>query len=148
MGVETKVRAHVVFLCVVRYTIRLQNRQVLSSVYLLTCIGIDIAYIPCYCVIMIQSFGNIGTEDVFNGKDTRAARRLCPASLWRSAARKLERLDSIEQLQELRVPPGNRLEALLGQRAGQHSIRINDQYRICFTWTDAGPQDVEIVDYH
>ena len=97
---------------------------------------------------MIQSFGNTGTEDIFNGEDTRAARRLCPTSLWRLAARKLERLDSIEQLQELRVPPGNRLEALRGNRMGQYSIRINDQYRICFIWTDAGPQNVEIVDYH
>jgi toxin HigB-1 len=97
---------------------------------------------------MIQSFGNTGTEDIFNGKDTRAARSLCPVSLWRLAARKLERLDSIEYLQELRVPPGNRLEALRGDRRGQYSIRINDQYRICFTWTDAGPQNVEVVDYH
>ena len=97
---------------------------------------------------MIQAFGSTGTEDVFNGEDTRAARRQCPTSLWRLATRKLERRDSIEQLQELRVPPGNRLEALRGNRTGQHSIRINDQYRICFTWTDAGPKDVEIVDYH
>ena len=97
---------------------------------------------------MIQSFENTGTEDIFNGKDTRAARRLCPASLWRLAARKLERLDTIEYLQELRTPPGNRLEVLRGDRRGQHSIRINDQYRICFTWTDAGPRNVEIVDYH
>ena len=99
-------------------------------------------------LFMIQSFGNTGTEDVFNGRNTRAARRLCPVALWRLAARKLDRMDSIEQLQELRVPPGNRLEALRGDREGQHSIRINDQYRICFTWTDAGPWDVEIVDYH
>jgi len=109
---------------------------------------VDLAYIPCYYVIMIQSFGNSGTEDIFNGIDTRVARRQCPASIWRLAARKLERLDSIEQLQELRVPPGNRLEALRGDRKGQHSIRINDQYRICFVWTEAGPRDVQIVDYH
>jgi toxin HigB-1 len=97
---------------------------------------------------MIQSFRNEATEDVFNGRDSRAAGRLCPVPLWRVAARKLERLDSIEYLNELRVPPGNRLESLRGSRTGQHSIRINDQYRICFIWTDAGPQDVEIVDYH
>lgn len=97
---------------------------------------------------MIQSFGNAGTEDIFDGRNTRAGRAVCPGALWRLAARKLDRLDSIDYLQELRVPPGNRLEALRGDRLGQHSIRINDQYRICFTWTDAGPQDVEIVDYH
>lgn len=57
-------------------------------------------------------------------------------------------LDAAESLDDLRVPPGNRLEALRGDRAGQHSIRINQQSRICFTWTDAGPTDVEIVDYH
>lgn len=62
--------------------------------------------------------------------------------------RKLALLDAAESLQDLRVPPGNRLEALHGDRSGQHSIRINDQWRICFVWTDAGPDDVEIVDYH
>ena len=97
---------------------------------------------------MIQAFQNAGTEDVFNGKNTRAARRTCPQSLWRVAARKLDLLDSVTSLEELRVPPGNRLEALSGDRKGQHSIRINDQYRICFVWTDTGPDEVEIVDYH
>jgi proteic killer suppression protein len=57
-------------------------------------------------------------------------------------------LDSAEAIQDLRVPPGNRLEQLKGDRSGQYSIRINDQFRICFHWTDAGPEDVEIVDYH
>ena len=97
---------------------------------------------------MIQSFGNAGTEDIFNGRDSSAARRQCPVSLWRAAARKLDRLDSVEYLLELRVSPGNRLEALRGRRKGQHSIRINDQYRICFAWSDAGPEDVEIAAYH
>jgi proteic killer suppression protein len=64
------------------------------------------------------------------------------------ATRKLDLLDSVDSLDELRVPFGNRLEALAGDRKGQHSIRINDQYRICFVWTDNGPDDVEIVDYH
>lgn len=64
------------------------------------------------------------------------------------ALRKLVILDAAVALDELRVPPGNRLEALKGNRAGQHSIRINDQWRICFTWTDSGPEDVQIVDYH
>ena len=97
---------------------------------------------------MIVSFKNLGTECIFNGENTREARRTCPQSLWRIAARKLEQLDSVVLLEELRIPPGNRLEGLGGDRAGQHSIRINDQYRICFVWTDAGPDAVEIVDYH
>jgi len=66
----------------------------------------------------------------------------------RPALRKLAILDAAVSLDDLRVPPGNRLEALQGDRRGQHSIRINDQWRICFTWTDTGPEDVEIVDYH
>lgn len=61
---------------------------------------------------------------------------------------KLDAVDSAGTLDDLMIPPGNRLEALKGDRRGQHSIRINDQYRICFSWTDAGPVDVEIVDYH
>ena len=97
---------------------------------------------------MIQSFKNAGTEDVFNGKNTPAARRTLPENVWKSAARKLDQLDSVTALQELRIPPGNRLEALSGERTGQYSIRINDQYRICFTWTEHGPNQVEIVDYH
>ena len=64
------------------------------------------------------------------------------------ATRKLDQLDSVIRLEELRVPPGNRLEALVGTRRGQHSIRINDQYRICFVWTADGPDRVEIADYH
>ena len=64
------------------------------------------------------------------------------------ATRKLVQLDAAETLEFLRAPPGNRLELLKGDRAGQHSIRINDQYRLCFRWTDSGPETVEIVDYH
>jgi len=97
---------------------------------------------------MIRSFKDTGTEDVFNGVSTRAARRVCPEALWRTAARKLDQLDSVTSLNELRIPPGNRLEALTGDRKGQHSIRINDQYRVCFVWTESGPDEVEIVDYH
>jgi len=85
---------------------------------------------------------------VFNGENTRMARKICPEALWRAAARKLDQLDSVFTLQELNIPPGNHLEALIGDRAGQHSIRINDQYRICFIWTDKGPDQVEICDYH
>jgi proteic killer suppression protein len=97
---------------------------------------------------MIRSFGNAGTEAIFNGENTPEARRTCPQNLWRVAARKLDQLDSVAELDELRVPPGNRLEALSGNRAGQHSIRINQQYRVCFVWSDLGPEAVEIVDYH
>jgi len=97
---------------------------------------------------MIRSFGSAGTEDVFNGENTRAARATCPQSLWRVAVRKLDQLDSVASLDELRIPPGNRLEALTGDRQGQYSLRINDQYRVCFTWTESGPDEVEIVDYH
>lgn len=97
---------------------------------------------------MIVSFRDTGTEDVFNGDDTRKARKVCPMRLWRVAARKLDQIDSAEQLDDLRVPSGNRLEALVGNRRGQYSIRINEQYRICFVWSEGGPNDVEIVDYH
>lgn len=97
---------------------------------------------------MIVSFRGKGTEDVFNGRSSKDAQKVCPRILWRVAGRKLDQLDSVIRLEELRIPPGNRLEALSGDRKGQHSIRINDQYRVCFVWTDAGPADVEIVDYH
>lgn len=99
-------------------------------------------------VFMIYSFKTKGTEDVFNGKSTKAARKICPQNLWKIAFRKLDKLDSVLALDELLVPPGNRLEVLSANRKGQHSIRINDQYRICFTWTQNGPENVEITDYH
>ncbi len=97
---------------------------------------------------MIRSFRDGGTEDVFYGRQTRVARRACPESVWRVATRKLDQLDSVVTVAELRIPPNNRLKALKGKRKSQFSIRINDQYRICFVWTDAGPDAVEIVDYH
>jgi proteic killer suppression protein len=96
----------------------------------------------------IVSFGNKGTEDLFSGDSTRDARRVCPQGIWRVAHRKLDQLNAVTELSQLRLPPGNELEPLKGDRKGQHSIRINDQYRICFRWTDSGPADVEIVDYH
>jgi proteic killer suppression protein len=97
---------------------------------------------------MIRSFRGTGTEDIFNGANTRAARQTCPESLWKVAFRKLDQLDSVGTLADLRVPPGNQLEALTGDRKGQFSIRINRQYRVCFLWTELGPDQVEIVDYH
>ena len=69
-------------------------------------------------------------------------------SLWKGAARKLDQLDSVTILQELKIQPGNQLEPLLGDRKGQYSICINEQYRICFIWTTLGPDQAEIVDYH
>ena len=97
---------------------------------------------------MIKSFASSGTEDIFNGRNTRDARKTCPRNLWRVAARKLEQLDSVGLLDELRIPPGNRLESLSRGRKGEFSIRVNEQYRICFVWTEDGPDAVEIVDYH
>ena len=107
-----------------------------------------IAWKPGYHASVIRSFRGAGTEEVFNGRATKMARRACPRVLWRVAARKLDQLDSVITLEELRIPPGNRLEALAGNRRGQHAIRINDQYRICFVWSESGPDLVEIVDYH
>jgi toxin HigB-1 len=92
---------------------------------------------------MIQTFKCSDTQAIFNG---RPAKRF--ANIRSVAERKLQQLDAAQTLAFLRSPPGNRLEELKGNRAGQHSIRINDQWRICFVWTPTGPIDVEIVDYH
>jgi proteic killer suppression protein len=97
---------------------------------------------------MIVSFRNQGTEDLFNGVRSRAASKVVPAELAKQVERRLALLDAAAMLGDLRSPPGNRLEALTGDRKGQHSIRINDQYRVCFRWTAVGAEDVEVVDYH
>ena len=91
----------------------------------------------------IKSFGCAETEALYEG---RQARRF--VNIQAVAERKLQMLDNAVELRDLRSPPGNRLEPLTGNRQGQHSIRINDQWRVCFVWTDAGPEAVEIVDYH
>jgi proteic killer suppression protein len=93
---------------------------------------------------MIRTFKDRETEKIFNG---RFSKRL-PHTIQRIAERKLIMLHRSATLNDLRVPPSNRLEALKGNRTGQHSIRINDQWRICFEWRDDGVYDVEIVDYH
>ena len=93
---------------------------------------------------MIQSFADDTTERVWNRE-----KALClGADIQRAAQKKLRQLNAAGNINDLRIPPGNRLEKLVGNRAGQHSIRINDQYRICFVWTKQGPADVEIADYH
>lgn len=93
---------------------------------------------------MIRSFADPETEQIWSG---RRSRKL-PPDIQSVALRKLRLLNQVRVLQDMRVPPGNRLEALKGERKGQHSIRINDQWRICFRWYDGGPSNVEIVDYH
>jgi len=97
---------------------------------------------------VIASFADAGTEDLFHGRDTKAARHACPVELWGVARRKLDQLNVATRLDTLRVPPGNRLEALKGTRGGQHSIRVNDRLRVCFRWTEVGAEEVEVVDYH
>ena len=97
---------------------------------------------------LIVSFADAGTEHLFNGVDSRRARAVCPVDLWPVARRKLGLLNAAVSLGSLAIPPANRLEALKGDRRGQHSIRINQQYRVCFVWTVEGPADVVIVDYH
>lgn len=97
---------------------------------------------------MIADFADQGTEDIFYGVNSAAARRACPRQIHLVAAEKLEYINSASALNDLRFPPGNRLEALQGNRRGQHSIRINDQYRICFFWNRGQPAAVAIADYH
>jgi proteic killer suppression protein len=97
---------------------------------------------------MIVSFKDQATEDMFNGVNSKAARKACPQILWRITSRKLDQIDSVQHLDELKVPPGNRLEKLSGSRKAEHSIRINEQYRICFVCAEAGPTNVEVTDYH
>jgi len=96
-----------------------------------------------YNIPMIQSF-KCGDTEVLHQR-RRVARWV---SIEAVARRKLDQLDAASELRDLASPPGNRLEALSGNRRGQHSIRVNDQFRVCFVWTPQGPKDVEIVDYH
>ncbi len=92
---------------------------------------------------MIKSFRSADTKALADGNRVKRF-----ANIADVARRKLRQLEIAAHLSDLRVPPGNRLEALKGNRAGQHSIRINDQWRLCFSWTASGAEDVEIVDYH
>lgn len=92
---------------------------------------------------MIRSFANVETRVFF---ETGRSKRF--AAISRVASRKLAQLNAAQELRDLLSPPGNRLEALQGDRAGQHSVRINRQFRVCFAWSEQGPEAVEIVDYH
>lgn len=99
------------------------------------------------CVIhgsMIRGFKDETAKAVFDGENPKGF----PSDILKVARRKLRYLNAATQLADLRAPPGNRLEALKGDRAGQHSIRINDKFRVCFKWTPEGPTEVEITDYH
>jgi len=97
---------------------------------------------------VIKSFFDKGTEDIFDRKNSKEARQTCPQQIWRVAQRKLDQLNSVVSFESLKIPPGNFLESLKDDRKGQHSIRINDQFRVCFVWTDDGAENVEITDYH
>lgn len=96
---------------------------------------------------MIRSFADKATEDLYHGRSTARARRF-PASAVPAALRKLDLLEAAVRLDDLRSPPGNRLEALAGDLAGNHSVRVNDQWRIVFVWKDGGIEDVRLMDYH
>ena len=96
---------------------------------------------------MILDFADKTTEDIYDGVDSKAARRI-PQTVWTVAVRKLDMLNAASDLRDLRVPPANRLEALKGKWSGYQSIRINDQYRIVFRWIDGNAKDVLITDYH
>lgn len=103
---------------------------------------------PVIMTPVIAGFRDRATEDIFDGRDSRSARRALPRSLWPRATRRLDQLNRVRSLDELRIPPGNRLEKLRRDRAGQLSIRINDHYRICFRWEAGDAHQVEITDYH
>ena len=96
----------------------------------------------------IKSFASKGTEDVFDGAATKAARKVCPQQLWAKARRKLDDINQVRHYSDLKTPPSNRLHALKGNRQGQSAIAISDKYRTCFTWKGTDAIDVEITDYH
>lgn len=106
--------------------------------------GYDACSVTRYNVVVIRSFADRDAERLFAGRRVRGFGK----EFADRALQKLLMLNAATVLGDLRTPPGNRLEALVGDRRGQHSIRVNDQYRVCFTWTEAGACDVEIVDYH
>jgi proteic killer suppression protein len=96
---------------------------------------------------VIKSFKDKKSEDLFNGTNSKEARSI-PNTIWNVISRKMDQLNAAVVLEDLKAPPGNRLEALSGNLKGFHSIRVNDQYRIVFKWTAEGPEMVEVTDYH
>ena len=125
---------------------RQASRQYAGSATVISCplITCCVNNVSRYHGSVLRSFRDKDTEAIWR----RQRSRRLDGPVQRVAWRKLAMLDAAETLTDLLIPPGNRLEKLTGDRAGQHSIRINQQWRICFVWTDAGPEDVEIVDYH
>jgi toxin HigB-1 len=101
----------------------------------------------CYCDSVIVGFGDKTTGDIFTGRKSREARRI-PQDLWGVARRKLDMLNAASDLQDLRVPPANRLEKLRGDLARFHSIRVNDQFRVIFVWANGNASEVRVLDYH
>lgn len=97
---------------------------------------------------MIRSFADTATADIYHGINSKLARKRLHPSLYNVARRKLDMIEAANDLNDLRVPPANKLEALKGNLNGKYSIRINDQYRIIFAWGNQGPEQVEIIDYH
>ncbi len=96
---------------------------------------------------MIKSFKDKKSEDLFNGTNSKEARKI-PNIFWNVVSRKMDQLNAALILEDLKAPPGNRLDALAGDLKGFHSIRVNDQYRIVFKWSPEGPELVEVTDYH
>jgi toxin HigB-1 len=96
---------------------------------------------------MIKSFKDKKSEDLYNGINSKEARKI-PSSIWNTVARKMDQLNAAVALEDLKAPPGNRLEALSGKFKGLYSVRVNDQYRIVFKWSPEGPESVEVTDYH
>jgi len=110
---------------------------------LATVATLDINHAKRYYQRVIRTFKCADTRALANGERVKRF-----ATIAAIARRKLRQLEIAARLNDLRIPPGNRLEALKGDRVGQHSIRVNDPFRVCFRWTDAGAEDVEIIDYH
>ena len=115
-----------------------------SALYLAVIVTLGVIAVLRYHLEMIKTFADKEAEKIFN----RQRSRKLPESIQRKGRMKLEILDAAEAVEDLRIPPGNRLEKLSGDREGQHSIRINQQWRICFRWDNADAYEVEIVDYH